>query len=109
MPWTKRPPLADEPEGAREGPQRRVVAWGDSDFASNTFFALQGNGALFLNSVNWLAGRGELIAVPSREQVPRTAVVHGPVARLIFVVSVLLFPLLVLLGGLAIWGFRRRL
>jgi hypothetical protein len=105
----KKPPLADEPEGAREGPQRRVVAWGDSDFASNTFFAQQGNGVLFLNSVNWLAGRGELIAVPSREQVPRTAVVHQPVARFIFVVCVLVFPLLMLSGGLAIWGFRRRL
>jgi pSer/pThr/pTyr-binding forkhead associated (FHA) protein len=98
-----------EPEEAREGPERRIVAWGDSDFASNTFFAMQGNGVLFLNSVNWLARRGELVSLPPRDQVPRTAVVHRPVARLIFVVCVMLFPLLVLGGGLALWGFRRRL
>lgn len=106
---TKKPPIEGEPEEAREGPERRIVAWGDSDFASNTFFAMQGNGVLFLNSVNWLARRGELVSLPPRDQVPRTAVVHRPVARLIFVVCVMLFPLLVLGGGLALWGFRRRL
>jgi ABC-type uncharacterized transport system involved in gliding motility auxiliary subunit len=106
---TKKPMIEGEPPSERQGPQRRLVVWGDSDFASNTFFSTQGNGVLFLNSVNWLAGRGELIAIPPKERVPRGAVVHQPVARMMFAFCVVLFPLLLLGGGLAICWHRRRL
>src|SRR5213078_4061647 len=41
----------------------RLVVFGDSDFASNGFFGLQGNGNLFLNTVSWLAQDENFISI----------------------------------------------
>ena len=43
--------------------QTRIVVFGDSDFASNNYFARSGGGALFLNTVNWLTLEEDLIAI----------------------------------------------
>ena len=37
----------------------RLVVFGDSEFANNNLFPVQGNGNLFLNTVSWLAEGGE--------------------------------------------------
>ena len=44
----------------------RIAAVGDSDFATNSFFHIMGNGNLFLNTVNYLAARQDLIGVEPR-------------------------------------------
>jgi hypothetical protein len=41
---------------------------GDSDFATNSFFHIMGNGTLFLNTVNYLGAQENLIGLQ-----PRTA------------------------------------
>mgnify|MGYP001052846033 CR=1 FL=1 len=45
----------------------RLVVFGDSDFASNNFFDLQGNGDLALNALSWLAEDEELISIRPRD------------------------------------------
>ena len=53
---------------APEGPRSRIAVVGDSDFATNSFFHIMGNGTLFLNTVNYLGAQENLIGIQ-----PRTA------------------------------------
>jgi ABC-type uncharacterized transport system involved in gliding motility auxiliary subunit len=86
----------------------RLVVFGDSEFANNTYFALQGNGDLFLKTVNWLAEEKDFIAVR-----PRQGEGGGPViltaaqAPLIFWVPVVLLPLTIFASGLVVCLKRR--
>ena len=48
-------------------PETRLVAFGDSDFASNAALGITGNRDLFLNTVNWLAQQENLIAIRPRD------------------------------------------
>jgi ABC-type uncharacterized transport system involved in gliding motility auxiliary subunit len=43
--------------------ESRIVVFGDSDFASNNYASVQGNGDLFLNAMNWLAQQENLISI----------------------------------------------
>lgn len=77
----------------------RLVVIGDSDFASNRYVELSGNLNLFLNSIEWLAGRQDLVAVrPRVADVRRFAMTAGQ-SKWLFRVAVLLMPGLLLLGG----------
>ncbi len=57
-------PGGEEPPKPPEG---RVVAFGDSDFASNSLLGFQGNQDFFLNVVAWLAEDADLISIRPRE------------------------------------------
>src|SRR5689334_15121078 len=48
-------------------PETRLVAIGDSDFASNAALGVQGNRDLFLNTVNWLVQQENLISIRPRD------------------------------------------
>ena len=48
-------------------PETRLVAIGDSDFASNGALGVSGNRDLFLNTINWLAQQENLIAIRPRD------------------------------------------
>ena len=86
----------------------RLVVFGDSEFANNSLFPVQGNGNLFLNTVSWLAEEEDLIAIR-----PRKGGGSGPVmltaaqAPLIFWLPVILLPLGVL-GSWAVVFVRRK-
>lgn len=54
--------------------QARIVVFGDSDFISNGMIDLLGNKDLALNAVNWVAERGELIAIRPKERKQRNLV-----------------------------------
>lgn len=54
--------------------QARIVVFGDSDFVSNGFIGLLGNKNLILNAVNWVAERGELVAMRPKERKRRSLV-----------------------------------
>ena len=56
-------PAAEEAKPA-EG---RVVAVGDSDFASNALLGIQGNQDFFLNAVAWLAEDADIISIRPKE------------------------------------------
>ncbi len=96
-------------EGTIGGGRRplRVVAIGDGDFASNSYFPYMANSDLLLTTVRWLAREDRGTAVSSRIPVPSLTLLTDRQARIVFGITVVLLPLsVVALGGLVWW--RRR-
>jgi ABC-type uncharacterized transport system involved in gliding motility auxiliary subunit len=92
------------PDGTpAEGPRSRIAVVGDSDFATNSFFHIMGNGALFLNSVNYLAAQENLIGLtPRSAELPRVNLTNRQMKATLFV-SVVLVPALLAVVGTAVW------
>jgi ABC-type uncharacterized transport system involved in gliding motility auxiliary subunit len=88
-------------------PERRVVAFGDSEFASNAFLGVQGNRDLFLNTVNWLAQQENLISIRPRDAQDRRITLTADQETRIFYLTVLIVPGLILLAGVQTWWRRR--
>ncbi len=93
---------SDQPEG-------RIAVFGDSDFVTNRYYYLSGNGNFFLNTANWLTEEEDLISIQSKTSSPRTIQLSPSQGRLIFFISLVILPLLVLITGVSIWVRRRSL
>ena len=98
-----------EPDAERPG---RIAVIGDADFASDSFFTLLGNKNLLVNTLGWLVPSG---ATGARPQMAATQLgpmspmyVSDALAQVIFVVSVLVLPGIVLLAGIVVVVGRRR-
>lgn len=91
---------------AKEG---RVAVFGDSDFASNRYYNLSANSNFFFNTVNWLTEESDLISIAPKTSNPRTIQLMPAQIRIIFFVSVIILPLIVLIFGISIWVRRRSL
>jgi ABC-type uncharacterized transport system involved in gliding motility auxiliary subunit len=88
------------PPGA---PRSRIAVVGDSDFATNSFFHIMGNGTLFLNTVNYLAAQEDLIGIqPRTADLPRVNLTNRQMKGTFFL-SVLLIPALLAVVGTAVW------
>lgn len=95
-----------KPSGVPRKPARIVVI-GDSDFATNSFYHILGNGALFLNTVNFLAARENLIGLePRTYDVPYVSMTNTQM-KATFILSIILIPLLMAAIGVAYWWRRR--
>jgi ABC-type uncharacterized transport system involved in gliding motility auxiliary subunit len=89
-------------------PEDAVIAVvGDSDFVSNAMFQTQGNKDLFLNTVNFLADRGELISIRPKQQESVYLTLTAQQGRLAFFVSVILIPLFSIAVGIYVTIQRR--
>jgi ABC-type uncharacterized transport system involved in gliding motility auxiliary subunit len=88
-------------------PETRLVVFGDSDFASNAALGVQGNRDLFLNTINWLAQQENLIAIRPHDPEDRRITMTADKARLVFYLTVLVVPGLILLAGVQTWWRRR--
>jgi ABC-type uncharacterized transport system involved in gliding motility auxiliary subunit len=85
----------------------RIAVIGDSDFATNSFFHIMGNGKLFLNAVNYLAAKENLIGLePRARDVPRVNVTNRQL-KATFFLSIILLPALLALAGIAVWWKQR--
>ena len=85
----------------------RAVIIGDSDFATNSFFHILGNGNLFLNTVNYLAAQENLIGIePHTRELPRINLTNRQM-KATFFLAVFLFPLVLGLIGTGIWWRQR--
>jgi ABC-type uncharacterized transport system involved in gliding motility auxiliary subunit len=85
----------------------RLVVVGDSDFATNSFFHILGNGKLFLNTINFLAEQENLIGIQPRSfDAPRVNLTNRQMKGTVFL-SVILIPGLLALVGLAVWWRQR--
>jgi ABC-type uncharacterized transport system involved in gliding motility auxiliary subunit len=103
-------PAPKEPPKPGETPkpvEARVVAIGDSDFASNAALGVQGNRDLFLNTVNWLAQQENLISIRAKDPEDRRITLTADQERRIFYLTVLIVPGLILLAGVQTWWRRR--
>jgi ABC-type uncharacterized transport system involved in gliding motility auxiliary subunit len=105
---TPPPPAGAKPEDANTNkPETRIVVFGDSDFASNGWLGIQGNRDLFLNTVNWLAQQENLISIRPRDPENRGITLTAGQQELIFYVTVLFIPGVILLAGVFTWWRRR--
>lgn len=95
--------------GAPSPKEGRIAVFGDSDFASNRYYNLGGNGNFFLNAANWLTEESDLISIMPKTSNPRAIQLSPSQGKLIFWVSVIILPLIVLIFGISIWIQRRSL
>ena len=88
-------------------PETRMVVFGDSDFVTNGYLGIPGNRDLFLNSVNWLAQQENLISIRPKDPEDRRVSLTADQAKLIFWLSILIIPGLILAAGVQTWWRRR--
>jgi len=95
-------------ESQKSANQAFLIVAGDSDFASNTYFGVSGNGDLFLNMVNFLAQEQNLITVKPRSKLQQSPMLMTPSqAWMVFLIVMVLVPMVVLFSGLAVYRVRR--
>ncbi len=95
------------PEKTTTRKEARIVVSGDSDFATNSFYHVLGNGALLLNAVNFLASRENLIGLePRTYDLPYVSMTNTQMKGT-FILSIILIPLLMAAVGVAVWWRRR--
>jgi ABC-type uncharacterized transport system involved in gliding motility auxiliary subunit len=88
--------------------QARIVAIGDSSFATNKFFPRGGNSDLFLHAVEWLVGEEEKISIrPHSRAGARLLLTEQQQTGIVFF-SVNVLPLLIIGLGFSVWAVRRR-
>jgi ABC-type uncharacterized transport system involved in gliding motility auxiliary subunit len=97
-------PATTEPE---KKPESRMVAIGDSDFASNFGLGIQGNRDFFMNSINWLAQQENLIAIRPREPEDRRLTLTANAQQNIMLLSIFIIPGLIFASGVYNWWRRR--
>jgi len=100
--------LATRPLPGGGDRRAELLLVGDGDFASNSFFHVLGNGALFLNAVSYLAEQDRLIDItPRNYELPRVQMTNTQM-RATFVLSTLVMPAAALAFSLVAWWRRRR-
>jgi ABC-type uncharacterized transport system involved in gliding motility auxiliary subunit len=98
---------AAKKDGEEQNPETRLVVFGDSDFVSNNYLGIEGNGDLFMNTVNWLAQQESLIAIRPREAADRRLTMTANHVTGMFWLSLVVIPVGVLGAGILTWMRRR--
>jgi ABC-type uncharacterized transport system involved in gliding motility auxiliary subunit len=95
----------------------KVVVMGDSDFVDNFYARVPGNVDLFMNTVGWMLGRPELVALGRTANTPSTKRNTTPAqslyltasqSRTFFWLMVVVEPTLVFLVGMVVFTRRRK-
>jgi len=85
----------------------RMVVFGDTGFANNQYLQNFFNRDFVMNAVDWLAGEANAITIrPRTLRASRFSLTIGEF-DVVFVLSVLLIPELLLIIGIAVWWERR--
>jgi ABC-type uncharacterized transport system involved in gliding motility auxiliary subunit len=84
-----------------------LLVCGNSGFVDNTHFGVSGNGDFFLNMANYLAEEEALITIEHREKQGQPLVLTQNQGRMLFGVSLILVPLVILLVGFGVYRVRR--
>ena len=85
----------------------RAVVFGDVDFISNTGVS-GGNGDLFMNALNWILERDNLLAISARPVEEARLMISRDRLTALFWIIVVAIPALSAATGLAVWWRRRR-
>ncbi|MGK5087998.1 ABC transporter, partial [Bdellovibrionota bacterium FG-2] len=80
-----------------------------SQFATNNYSRFGGNLDLLLNSVSWVMEDESLISIRAKEDEAGKVELSQKQGTVIFLLTVIIIPLLVAAGGIAIWAWRRRM
>jgi len=111
---------AGEPKAAEPGESQKaddsppaqkahLVVIGDSEFASNQYISLYGNGDLFLNAASWLSKEENLISIRPRNRKWSPIILSETQGNVTFLLGTIVFPGVVILAGLRVWWKRRSL
>ena len=87
--------------------EARLVVLGDTDIANNQFLGNFFNRDFIMNCVDWLAGESNSITIRPRELRASRFNLTVQEFDVVFVLSVLLLPELLLIIGFAVWWERR--
>jgi ABC-type uncharacterized transport system involved in gliding motility auxiliary subunit len=87
----------------------RMVVFGTSYFATNHFSRYAGNLDFFLNAVSWVMEDESLISIRSQEEEAGKVELSQKAGNLIFLLTVIVLPILIAIGGLGIWIARKKL
>ncbi len=103
------PTATPAPKEGEDGdkPETRLVAIGDSDFATNAALGIQGNADLFMNMMAWLSQQENLIAIRPKEAADRRLTMTADQMKVVTWLSLLVVPALVLGAGVFTWWRRR--
>lgn len=98
--------------GTAAARKTRIVAFGNSRFVANDILQAQqlnfvANVDLFMNSINWLAEDESLISIRPTPTETRTVTMTAQQQSLVFLLSVVVVPALVFIGGFSVWWKRR--
>lgn len=99
-------PAASAPQGGGKGASR-VVVIGDADFVANVNVKRLLNRDFFMSAMRWLTGHEELVSISSKSLKESKKAITADQFNIIFLLSAVLIPELMLVGGMAIWWFRR--
>jgi ABC-type uncharacterized transport system involved in gliding motility auxiliary subunit len=91
----------------KENSQGRFVVIGSSSWAANSFLGFNGNRDLALNAINWLASDEDLISIRPKAPEDRRMTLTRAQMSWVRITSQFALPLLVVLGGVAVWWRRR--
>jgi len=94
--------------GEQKAVRARLVVIGDSDFAANPYFGVQGNGNLFLNTVSWLGEEEDLISIRPKSPEDRRVILSRSQQNTVRLVVLFVIPGAVLLVGIVVWARRRK-
>jgi ABC-type uncharacterized transport system involved in gliding motility auxiliary subunit len=92
--------------GAKNDGEAKLVVLGSSGFASNRFLHIFFNRDFFLNVVNWLGGEEEMISIRPRSIRASRVYLTEREGSMIFYLSFLILPEILLITGLAVWWKR---
>lgn len=91
-----------------EGREQRVVVIGDGDFLSNAIIANGGNLELGMSVANWLSQDDAYVNIPVRTARDRGLSLSRTAQATIGATFLIVLPLALLGGGIAVWWRRRR-
>lgn len=86
----------------------KILVAGDSDFASNKFLKVLGNKDFMLNMLNWLAEENTLISIRKKEPGLTPLLLTAVQGKIVFWLSVVIVPSLLLVMGIGVTARRRR-
>ncbi len=91
------------------GTKARLVVFGNSEFATNTYYGFYGNSDLIVNSIDWAAKQENIINLTPKNATQRTLVQPQTYTKgLITLLSLVILPGIVLVAGIGAYIARRR-
>ncbi len=91
----------------KENSQGRFVVIGSAEWAANSFIPSMDDSDLAVNSINWLASDEDLISIRPKERDDRSMTLTQAQFNWLRISSQILLPLIVIIGGVAVWWRRR--
>ena len=85
----------------------RIAVFGSADFVSNVFLEFSGNRDFFLNTLNWVSGDENLISIRPKKLSSGNLTITTKQVDIIFIITVVIIPAVILFSGIAVWWKRR--